>query len=57
MMAESKQRTFGFQCPVRGCSQRNNRRFISVMSLAKHMEEKHPGELQKRLRAKESKRK
>ena len=53
-MALSKNVKEGFACPVRGCSQRKNRRFRSVLGLVMHMEEKHPGEAEKRLRAKRS---
>lgn len=44
-MAESKARTHGYQCPVRGCPQRNNRRFSSPMATAAHIIAKH-GELE-----------
>jgi len=52
-MAESKARSYGYQCPVRGCCQRNNRRFNSPMALASHIVAKHGDEeLIKRLRCK-----
>ena len=53
-MPESKTNSFGFECPIRGCKQKHNRRFITAMGVVKHIEEKHPGELVKRLKLKES---
>jgi len=55
-MGESRKIDFGYQCPVRGCKQKNNRRFNSLSGLLQHMELFHPGEAEKRLRAKKSKR-
>lgn len=50
-MAESKARTHGYQCPVRGCPQRNNRRFSSPTATAAHIIAKHgEAELVKRLK-------
>lgn len=52
-MAESKVRKIGYQCPVKGCVQRNNRRFGSPMAVAAHIVSKHgDDELSKRLRLK-----
>ena len=42
----------GYQCPVRGCDKRHNRRF-SLMGLVMHMMDQHgDAEVAKRLRAK-----
>jgi len=43
----------GYVCPVRGCDKRKNRRF-TLLGLAQHIIKNHPGELEKRLRAKET---
>jgi len=54
-MAQTKKNDYGLACPVRGCKQKNNRRFTSAASLALHISEKHgDDELQKRLRATKS---
>ncbi len=41
----------GFQCPVKGCDKKLNRKF-SAQGLTMHFIAKHPGELEKRLRLK-----
>lgn len=51
MSANAKDREIGYQCPVRGCDKRRNRRF-SLLGLVMHMVKKHDGEVEKRLRAK-----
>lgn len=56
-MAQTKQNLYGFACPVRGCKQKNNRRFNTALSLALHISAKHgDDELQKRLRTSKSSR-
>jgi hypothetical protein len=41
----------GFQCPVKGCDKKKNRRF-SLFGLAMHLRSKHEGEFEKRLKLK-----
>jgi hypothetical protein len=50
---QSMTRKFGFVCPVRGCNRKKNRRF-TLIGLCEHLKEKHEGELEKRLRAKQN---
>jgi len=51
-MNKAMERDIGYQCPVRGCKNRNNRRF-SLLGLIMHMREKHGiEEIEKRLRCK-----
>jgi len=52
MANAAQQRSHGYQCPVRGCDKKHNRRF-SARSLATHISDYHgEEELIKRLRAK-----
>lgn len=41
----------GYQCPVRGCCKRKNRKF-TAKGLVMHLESQHPGEFKKRLKLK-----
>ena len=49
-MSTSKNNEYGYACPVRGCNQKKNRRFHSIMGLIYHLDAKHPGYLEKKLR-------
>jgi len=52
MACKASERETGYQCPVRGCEKKHNRRF-SLMGLVMHMMNKHgDDEVAKRLRAK-----
>ncbi|UCE67349.1 MAG: hypothetical protein JSU85_04860 [Candidatus Zixiibacteriota bacterium] len=55
-MSDSKTRTWGYECNVRGCPQKNNRRFSSLKGFLMHLEAKHPGVAEKRLKPKISSR-
>lgn len=51
MTCSAVEREHGYQCPVRGCEKRNNRRF-SALGLAQHIIAIHgEEEFSKRLRA------
>lgn len=52
MANQAMTQAYGYQCPVRGCDKKHNRRF-SLMGLVMHMMDKHgDDEVAKRLRAK-----
>jgi len=54
-VSRAKLNKFGYRCPVRGCNQRKNRAFLTVMGVVKHMLAQHgEEELVKRLRVKKS---
>lgn len=50
MSNQAQKDSFGYQCPVRGCDKRKNRRF-SLLGICMHIEAKHGiKELEKRLK-------
>ena len=51
-MNDATTNNYGFKCPVRGCLKRQNRRFSSLGGLTKHLIDKHPDYLEKKLNVK-----
>ena len=54
-MNRSQTNPQGFMCPIRGCVKRN-KNLYGLLGLIQHMQEFHPGEVEKRLRLKVARR-